>query len=56
MVNKIVQVHQRRHSIQQINIKAHTSGYVHEGILFDNYNDTGERVAEEAVKDNIETK
>lgn len=44
MVSEIIQVYQRWNTLQQGNVKTHTSSYVHEGLLLDNNNDSGQRV------------
>lgn len=56
MVSEIIQVYQRWNTLQQGNVKTHTSSYVHEGLLLDNNNDSGQRVTKEAIKNNIKTK
>lgn len=56
MVSEIIQVYQRWNTMQQGDIKTHTSSYVHEGLLLDYNNDSGQRVTKEAIKNNIKTK
>ena len=56
MVGEIIQVYQRWRTMQQGDIKTHPSGHVHESLLLDNNNDSGQRLTKEAIQNNIKTK